>query len=286
MNANYSEALEKQLQLLQWWDKPDALCLWDTDPELLQRLAKAGMAVSEEALPAMRSMLKFGETYYWGRDQCLVLQEVAKGVPPSAKIDLEMFGQAGFYWFSDPLAVPDPTNRWPILALAYVRAYEGIEFAAWEDWRHNRSLESDPDSYGYWPYGMPMGELVGRGRPSFDRMCRATLYAAATFIRQRIFCVNSLRAERHLRKRIERANMQVQPIVRVVELRRREVMGRKDGDPVEHEWSCQWLVRGHWRQQFYPSKHANQPIWITPYVKGPDDKPLKPPRATVFAVVR
>lgn len=106
------------------------------------------------------------------------------------------------------------------------------------------------------------------------------------FVKQRILVTRSQLAERHTRKRLERERWGATPLVRVVELRSKEARRHPAVEPVEREWSCQWVVRGHWRQQFYPSKHQTQPIWITPYVKGPENKPLRPPRATVFAVVR
>jgi hypothetical protein len=34
------------------------------------------------------------------------------------------------------------------------------------------------------------------------------------------------------------------------------------------------VVRGHWRNQWYPSLNARRPLWIAPYLKGPDDAPL------------
>jgi len=41
------------------------------------------------------------------------------------------------------------------------------------------------------------------------------------------------------------------------------------------EWSKRWMVRGHWRLQPYgPGKSLRKPLWIDPYVKGPEDKPL------------
>jgi hypothetical protein len=109
------------------------------------------------------------------------------------------------------------------------------------------------------------------------------------FVRQKILVTRGMTPARQARKRIQRADWwQARPLVRVVELRRREAVHEHaaQGNDDEHDWSCQWVVRGHWRQQFYPSTRARQPVWITPYVKGPENKPLKPPRATVFAVVR
>jgi hypothetical protein len=34
------------------------------------------------------------------------------------------------------------------------------------------------------------------------------------------------------------------------------------------------MVRGHWRNQWYPSLNAHRQRWISPYVKGPEDEEL------------
>jgi hypothetical protein len=33
-------------------------------------------------------------------------------------------------------------------------------------------------------------------------------------------------------------------------------------------------VRGHWRNQWYPSMQAHRPKYIPEHIKGPEDKPL------------
>jgi hypothetical protein len=35
-----------------------------------------------------------------------------------------------------------------------------------------------------------------------------------------------------------------------------------------------WVVRGHWRRQWYPSRGEHRPLWIAPHLAGPDDAPL------------
>lgn len=35
-----------------------------------------------------------------------------------------------------------------------------------------------------------------------------------------------------------------------------------------------WMVKGHWRQQWYASLQLNRPVWIAPYLKGPEGAPL------------
>ncbi|WP_410648008.1 hypothetical protein [Amycolatopsis sp. cmx-4-54] len=35
-----------------------------------------------------------------------------------------------------------------------------------------------------------------------------------------------------------------------------------------------WIVRGHWRNQYYRSRGDHRPIWIADHLAGPGDKPL------------
>lgn len=111
--------------------------------------------------------------------------------------------------------------------------------------------------------------------------------AFSLFSKQQIFTSGRELAERHVRKRLARAGSDMEPLVRVVRLRARvPAPGSAERGEAHVDWACRWMVRGHWRQQFFPTRKAHQPIWISPHIKGPDNKPLKAPRATVFAVVQ
>lgn len=92
---------------------------------------------------------------------------------------------------------------------------------------------------------------------------------------------------RHAIKRAMRATPRVEPpSVQVVQLRRREqTHAAPDGEDHSHDWSHRWLVRGHWRNQWYPSMQAHRPKWIPEHIKGPDDKPLIV-RDKIFSVSR
>jgi len=46
-----------------------------------------------------------------------------------------------------------------------------------------------------------------------------------------------------------------------------------------------WWVRGHWRNQYYPSVQTHRPIWIDPHLKGPEGAPLLH-RETVYTLRR
>lgn len=74
------------------------------------------------------------------------------------------------------------------------------------------------------------------------------------------------------------------PDVRIVTLRKKE--HNQSGDNGSVDWQHQWIVSGHWRKQWYPSTESHKPLYIQPYLKGPEDKPFMPIRKVIYKVVR
>jgi hypothetical protein len=93
------------------------------------------------------------------------------------------------------------------------------------------------------------------------------------------------RPSRASRRRAERAGA-VEKYVTVIRLRRPHRPPAEGHVPAEVEWTHRWLVRGHWRNQWFPSMSAHRAIWISPFVKGPEDKPLEVSRLRAFEFVR
>lgn len=142
-----------------------------------------------------------------------------------------------------------------------------------------------------WPIGRDWQVVEPRDGPTgghadapFWRALQGHFASLLLFIEQRILKRGALQAARGARRRAERAGRACPPI-QVVHLRR-VVTAQGPSRLNAPEWHCQWLVRGHWRQQWYPKAQLHQPRWIMPHVKGPEDKPFRGPRSTVFAVVR
>lgn len=112
------------------------------------------------------------------------------------------------------------------------------------------------------------------------------IMAAEIFLAQRVFAVDKGHIERHTRKRIEKAG-EIPPEVHVVRLRKyANCEPNTKAEAKEVEWTCRWMVRGHWTNQWYPSEGVHRPLWIMPYVKGPEDKPFREPLPSVGVVVR
>lgn len=88
---------------------------------------------------------------------------------------------------------------------------------------------------------------------------------------------------RRVGKRYEHAKVDSRKIT-VITLRKPS--GTPTGNHRDVEWSHRWLVAGHWRQQPYPTLGITRQIWISPYIKGPEDRPLDVRKERVFELVR
>lgn len=87
---------------------------------------------------------------------------------------------------------------------------------------------------------------------------------------QPVTTVTEATFDRAAKRRAERLGAEP-PRVRVITLRRAAHAGNGTSD---REYHHQWIVRGHWRQQWYAARQVHRPIWIAPHVKGPEDAPM------------
>lgn len=148
--------------------------------------------------------------------------------------------------------------------------------------------DDDPDPVPYLRF-VSMGYF---GEPISNR-AQTSLYARMKFLTLPFVECREHQPDRSERRRIYRSGSSRVPTVRVVTLRRREhvALNSRQGENTESVrdrrlYQHQWLVRGHWRRQWYPARSVHEAIWIDPYIKGPDDKPLLTKRPTVYQAVR
>lgn len=78
---------------------------------------------------------------------------------------------------------------------------------------------------------------------------------------------------RTVRRRAERGGYNPNA-VRVVRIRDHADTPQRE-QHTERGYRVRWTVRGHWRNQWYPSRSEHRPVWINPHVKGPDGAPLR-----------
>ena len=121
------------------------------------------------------------------------------------------------------------------------------------------------------------------------------ILAALSWVRQRVVVQTEAHIERHRRKDFERKTSNTARAVQIIQLRRAEHKP-KDREETEEEkahreWSCRWMVgvdtNGFWRNQACGTGMKDRRLtYIAPYMKGPDDKPLKVSQPKVYVVNR
>ncbi len=192
---------------------------------------------------------------------------------------------AAFSWEQGAIRTLTRTDQPHLMVSTYRASLEGgiPQLASAIEWPYGEPWEGwgRPDN---WPTTEKEGPVY---RPQRGRSERRAVLAFFLLVAQKLWSTVPHAAAREVRRRAARLLPDLLcPQVEVVQLRRRVAASGPEVGTREVEWSCQWFVQGHWRQQWYPSTEQHRPIWVLPYVKGPEDKPLKPPSTKLFAVVR
>lgn len=109
------------------------------------------------------------------------------------------------------------------------------------------------------------------------------LHALWLLMNQTMVTKHREEADRPARRRAQRRKMK-QTGVTVIKLRRESNPYEPKHGESHIEWSHRWLVRGHWRWNVCGKDHAlaqevspgvyRARLWVSPYVKGPDNAPF------------
>ncbi len=163
----------------------------------------------------------------------------------------------GFVWLAKP--IPDFWEGTPLAAFGWITA------------KPSRNAFALLYPAGKRTFGLPStlvfpgdGEIADYEYPIARLLVSFWLLA-----KQRLAVSTVAVVSRAVRRR---ATVQEIKTVRVVGLRRKtypETDGTRKVD-----WTHRWLVRGFWRNQWYPSEERHKPIWIADHVKGPAAKPF------------
>ncbi len=248
--------------------------------------------------------------FAWSKETAAAVWLASKSIPLSAQFERDLLPDGirnAFWWleYSLPLPMKNPP---PLTSEEYLFDIDNI---------CSILLSRDPE--GWWviscgrmsSFGLPLmievnqiapgtslRHLMNRGSRMMDSE-RGTfapirdrdisllrfIMAASVWLKQRIVTIGSGHIERHRRKQIMREYGVMPSDVKVIQLRRAESDYSEGPTSAQHvDWSCRWIVNGHWRNQPYKDEHKL--IYINPYVKGPEDLPLKVPAHTVYAVNR
>jgi hypothetical protein len=120
---------------------------------------------------------------------------------------------------------------------------------------------------GFMQFGDPDREAV-------EKLTPATLAVRAAWLLmvQQIPAIHPLRPRRSELRAMRRRGLDPRG-VRIVSLRHRKT--EPVGDCADGRvYSHRWVVKGHWRNQWYPSQQRHVPLWIHAHVKGPEGAPM------------
>jgi hypothetical protein len=272
-------------------------------------------------MPATVISLREADAYCWSPMCVEAVASAAAGLPPEAALSVDAvaaLGGAGWWWFEEPVPIQTLAKPDPVCALVWrVERLPGRPATLWVStfvseavtYRGRPEEIPVPSTAFVWRDGMTLADFAAYARDEYAKIPEgeqasgrevtlgATMWfarfvlAATTWLTQRIMGVEKGQGTRQVARQIQREHkLAAMPTVRVVHLRRRETVHRApvEGEAapgVKREWTCRWVVRGFWRNQWYPSTNEHRLKYIDAFVKGPDDKPLKE-RERIYAVER
>lgn len=158
---------------------------------------------------------------------------------------------------------PDNALGFSLLTFAYVDS-DLVPCAIWS-WDFGQAWDDNSIADGVEDHSVtedPSGEM-------------RAFAALMKLLPQRIARVADAGIDRASRRRAMRAGVDNPSTGKIVTLRyAREHQVDAVGLVGNVDWSHRWPVEGHWRDQWYPSIGTHSPIYVSPYIKGPPDKPL------------
>lgn len=235
--------------------------------------------------------LDASDTYFWSDTILETLEPAARSIPRDFSFRREMFpSYHGFMWLEKPLEVvvdwQNPLDRQFVRAISWLPGDDCMVVIFWLEARDyqqgvNRHIVA-PVLIQTIFFGS-MDDTLGKVLSSTNLMrnpdvepCMRLFSTMLSFMEQEIVEPVAAYADRATQRRLAKAGGDARPI-NVVTLRRRRMPGKpydEDEDRKHVEWACQWIVRGHWKNQFYRSTGRHRKLWLHAYIKGPEDKPL------------
>lgn len=239
-----------------------------------------------------------GDTFYIEPGICDTLARAADTLPEFTLAHDLLLSPVGFVYLGKPLGMPGVSHRlkafsWNLVRSDPARSADADRYMIFVVFWSGPSYPPVP-CWVYLPrleqaWNAMFTELhdAGVGAGSDMHFMSSLFSSFLLFVKQDFIVEKTESAGKSARKQLNRRQLTKEPIVRVIQLRRKATKyAKRFGNPVEVDWDHRWIVRGHWRNQFYRASKTHRPKWITPYIKGPEEKPLRPPSKIVYDVSR
>lgn len=274
-------ALDELRTMIRLWESPRA-CQYALErfSSIQPRLFPATPPdVYAYGLAVLPKVLRLCSPYLWSSELWRIGNISAASYPYEGQVwGPDLFDQPCMYWAMQrdvTLVNPELAQEGLTHMMSVMYAYSGRDACM------TVFLTDDSSDIGMF---LPLFQYIRMDDPITEEQAPAA--GKLAFLQSTLISRSAAPAQRSARRRWEKALNIPSPDIRTVTLRRHRVLSERLGDnPVD--WAYRWMVRGHWRRQAHgKGRQERRPIWIAPHVKGPEDKPLKPPSEIVFAVTR
>jgi hypothetical protein len=292
------ELPEIRAEIITWLDGASAAELWykaaaaghyDWRPlKSSIKPSEAGSALRGTEILRLREAVLF----YVAADMVELADVAARSIPDFQLAPEDLPSDAGFMLFQRPIAsTSSGETQLGITAVCWARmpghddVLQGSTYLDRNDASPvfdriapNRQMATTEPRLVYahggeftWPFGDNEGTALG----SLDFMATLAprLRAAWLLMQQPLADTSEVQLPRPARRRLVHSGHEPRA-VRLVELRRPKTTSNAAESTAAREYHHRWIVRGHWRQQWYPARQVHRPVWIAPHVKGPGDAPL------------
>jgi hypothetical protein len=307
--TSWRDAFDRQVDLFTWWSGSKATMFAEGYMRSVSRTGNGSRIAAEGLVRGQKYTMLHADPIAVDDDMFALVDNAAKTFPPEALREEDLLTPVGFVWLPRPFTMIDVHDkRMSCRAIGWTPApfrsvgpdglprsdsdSPGIMLSFY-------SLRGDDDDFGElmdkfadfyqtdlsmahwepWLFGESYEVMAYKAGGAREGL--RFVQALWRLMQQTITETHQHRPERATRRRAARADMP-ERYVTVIRLRRPRRPQGDDHEPKAVEWTHRWLVEGHWRQQWYPSLSTHRSIWISPYVKGPDDKPLQMRRLRAF----
>lgn len=234
----------------------------------------------------------YGETFAWRSEMLAIALRAAASLNPAWAFHRScLVAPTGYAFFEEPVGIGDGLYS-GLLWNTVVEKPNGSGYDYYlqaGEWADDQRLglmaflvdAREPTTRYFAAFEDEPNDIGPRRDDEAD--CFMFVAAALELASQKIATVDDVNPTRPSRRRARA--WRPEPVVRIIQLRRLETNQRSE-EAVPVDWRCRWIVGGHWREQWFPSTEVHRPVWISPYIKGPEEKPLKLANASVFVVSR
>lgn len=263
-------------------DIGQALVQLDIDEGRIRPEVTAGVAEKMR----LATLLANAELYYVTTEMCQLVSTAADKLPLEFELSIDdPPTPSGFIWLNTPRVDYDSEqNEFDIRAFSWVTLSASAMRMAIYIERDATSIQRKLQALNFPPV-FPVGSVdlvfsdigtsmvTGFTTQGSGRDAYAWIKAFWLLSRQPLTEQETILPDRAERRRAAREGHREPPPVRLIRLRR--LHGAYAGTGRPGQWYHQWIVRGHWRMQPWgPGRQYRRPVWIAPFVKGPEGAPL------------